>query len=59
MIEKEAYRTHETLPIDTNSYNIQGFDPTVMLPDTPVYKTKEKHKGDYPQGLEEFMKDKE
>lgn len=59
MIEKEAYRTHETLPGDTNSYNIQGFDPTVMLPDTPVYKTKEKHKGDYPQGLEEFMKDKE
>jgi len=31
----------------------------VMLPDTPVYKTKEKHKEDYPQGLENFMKDKE
>ena len=59
MIEKEEYRTYDTLPGDTNSYNIQGFDPMVMLPDTPVYKTKEKHKEDYPQGLEEFMKDKE
>jgi len=59
IIEKEEYRTYETLPGDTNSYNIQGFDPMVMLPDTPVYKTKEKHKEDYPQGLENFMKDKE
>ena len=59
IIEKEEYRTYETLPGDTNSYTIQGFDPMVMLPDTPVYKTKEKHKEDYPQGLENFMKDKE
>ena len=26
MIEKEEYKTYETLPGDTNSYNIQGFD---------------------------------
>ena len=59
IIEKAEFRTYDTLPGDTNSYDIQGFDPMVMLPDTPVYKTKEKHKADYPQGLEEFMKDKE
>jgi len=57
IIEKEEYRTYDTLPGDTNSYNIQGFDPMIMLPDTPVYKTKVKHKEDYPQGLDKFMKD--
>ena len=57
IIEKEEYRTHDVMPIDSTNYSIHGFDPTIMLPDQPVYKTKEKDKTEKPSGLEEFMDD--
>ena len=57
IIEKEEYRTHDTLAMDSTNYSIHGFDPTIMLPDEPVYKTKEKEKSQQPSGLEEFMED--
>lgn len=57
IIEKEAYKTHDVMPYDIDNYSLQGFDPTVMLPDEPVYKTKEKEKKEGKSGLEEFMED--
>ena len=57
IIEKEEYRTHDTLPMDSTNYSIHGFDPTMILPDEPVYKTKEKEKKQGQSGLEEFMED--
>ncbi len=57
IIEKSAYMTHTQLPGDTTAYSIQGFDPTIMLPDEPVYKTKEKVKDHANEGLEVFMED--
>ena len=57
IIEKEEYRTHDVLPMDSTNYSIHGFDPTIILPDEPVYKTKEKEKSQRPSGLEEFMDD--
>ena len=60
IIEKSAYMTHTQLPGDTTAYSIQGFDPTIMLPDEPVIKTKEKVKDHANEGLEVFMnEDKE
>jgi hypothetical protein len=53
LIEKSAYITHTQMPGDDTAYSIQGFDPTIMLPDEPVYKTKEKNKD---SGLSKFMK---
>ena len=55
--EKSAYLTHTQLPGDTTAYSIQGFDPTIMLPDEPVIKTKEKVKDHANEGLEVFMED--
>tara|TARA_E500000318_G_scaffold35686_1_gene34819 strand:+ start:1102 stop:1647 length:546 start_codon:yes stop_codon:yes gene_type:complete len=57
IIEKQEFRTHDTLPVDSQTYSIQGFDATVMLPDEPVYKTKEKEKVEKPTVLEEFMEE--
>ena len=56
MIDGGEYKTHEQMPGDPNTYTFNGqFNPLVMVPDEPVYKTKEKKKN--PKGLEEFMDD--
>jgi len=34
---------------------VQGFDPTIMLPDEDVYKTKKKEPQSKTSGLENFM----
>ena len=60
IIEKSAYMTHTQLPGDTTAFSIHGFDPTIMLRDEPVIKTKEKVKDHANEGLEVFMnEDKE
>jgi len=56
MIDGGEYKTHEQMPGDPNTYTFNGqFNPLVMVPDEPVYKTKEKKK--HRKGLEEFMDD--
>ena len=56
MIDGGEYKTHEVMPGDPETYTFNGqFNPLVMVPDEPVYKTKEKKKS--PKGLEEFMDD--
>ena len=57
VIEKQAYLTYDTLPMDNENYSITGFDATLMLPDEPVYKTKEREKTETKSGLEEFMEE--
>ena len=43
MIDGGEYKTHEQMPGDPNTYTFNGqFNPLVMVPDEPVYKTKEK-----------------
>jgi hypothetical protein len=47
---------YEQMPGDPNTYTFNGqFNPLVMVPDEPVYKTKEKKKNN--KGLEKFMED--
>ena len=55
MIEKQEYVPFITMEGDENSYSVNGFDPTIMLPDEAVYKPKKKNKIDKPSGLENFM----
>ena len=55
LIEKVDYRAFVTMEGDENSYSVNGFDPTIMLPDEAVYKPKKKVKVDKPSGLENFM----
>ena len=56
MIDGGEYKTHEQMPGDPNTYTFNGqFNPLVMVPDEPVYKTKEKKKNN--KGLEKFMED--
>jgi len=56
MIDGGEYKTHNQLPNDPNTYTFNGqFNPLVMLPDQPVYKTKEKKRNT--KGLEKFMED--
>ena len=58
MIDSGEYKTHEQMPGDPNVYTFNGqFNPLVMLPDQPVYKTKEKKKN--PKSLERFMNEDE
>ena len=58
IIDSAEYKTHEQMPGDTEHYSFNGqFNPLVMVPDEPVYKTKEKKKKQ--KGLEEFMEDDE
>ena len=59
VIEKQEYVTYDTLPMDNENYSITGFDATLMLPDEPVYKTKEREKTQTKSGLEEFMEEDE
>ena len=44
-----------TMEHDDTKYSVQGFDPTIMLPDEDVYKPKKKEQPDKPEGLENFM----
>ena len=39
---------------DDTGYTVQGFDPTIMLPDEDVYKPKKKE-NTKTKGLENFM----
>ncbi len=55
LIEKQNYDTFTTMEHDDTKYSVQGFDPTVMLPDEDVYKPKKKEQSDKPEGLENFM----
>ena len=55
LIEKQDYRAFVTMEGDENSYNVSGFDPTIMLPDEDVYKPKKKKPIERKEGLENFM----
>ena len=58
VIDGGEYKTHNQLPNDPNTYTFNGqFNPLVMVPDQPVYKTKEKKKN--PKSLERFMNEDE
>ena len=54
IIEKSNYELFVTMEGDDNSYTIQGFDPTIMLPEEDVYKPKKKESAKR-KGLENFM----
>ena len=54
MIENQQYESWTTMDGDDASYNVQGFDPNLMLPDEDVYKPKKKST-DKSKGLETFM----
>ena len=55
MIEKQDYDMFTTMEHDDTKYSVQGFDPTIMLPDEDVYKPKKKEQSDKAEGLENFM----
>ena len=55
MIENQEYINYVTLEGDDTKYSVQGFDPTIMLPDEAVYKTKKKEPQTKTEGLENFM----
>ena len=55
LIEKQNYDLFSTMEHDDSKYSIQGFDPTIMLPDEDVYKPKKKEQPNKPEGLENFM----
>ena len=58
VIEKQAYLTYDTLPMDNENYSITGFDATLMLPDEfPVYKTKNVKRQKPNLVYEEFMEE--
>ena len=60
MIENRQYETFTVNEGDETIYDVQGFDPDIMLPDEDVYKVKKKKKETLPEGLETFMdEDKE
>ena len=44
MISKQEYVPFTTLDGDTSKYNVEGFDPNVMVPEEAVYKPKKKKK---------------
>ena len=54
MIEKSSYESWTTMEGDDTGYIVQGFDPTIMLPEEDVYKPKKKE-GTKTKGLEKFM----
>ena len=60
IIENRQYETFTVNEGDETIYDVQGFDPDIMLPDEDVYKVKKKKKETLPEGLETFMdEDKE
>ena len=58
MIENVSYQSWTVNEGDTNHYSVQGFDPSVMLPDEDVYKPKKKIVNKI-KGLENFMEEDE
>ena len=54
MIEKNSYTSYITMDGDDTVYQVDGFDPTVMLPDEDIYKPK-KAETSTKKGLENFM----
>ena len=58
MISKQDFTAWTTMEGDDSGYSVRGFDPSVMLPDEDVYKTK-KSENVKKKGLEEFMESKE
>ncbi len=42
MISKQDFQAFTTMEGDDTGYSVQGFDPTIMLPDDDVYKPKKK-----------------
>tara|TARA_E500000318_G_scaffold66992_2_gene61777 strand:+ start:7366 stop:7911 length:546 start_codon:yes stop_codon:yes gene_type:complete len=58
MIEKQQFESYVVNEGDDTPYDIQGFDPTIMLPDEDVYKTKSsKEKVKNKSGLENYMEE--
>ena len=58
IIESDNYETYTTMEGDDTVYSVQGFDPTLMLPDEDVYKPKKKETTKT-KGLENFMENNE
>ena len=40
MISKQQYQAYVTMEGDDTGYSVRGFDPNLMVPDEPVFKTK-------------------
>ena len=57
MCIRDRYETFTVNEGDETIYDVQGFDPDIMLPDEDVYKVKSKQKSTLPEGLEEFMEE--
>ena len=55
MIEKHEFTSFTTMEGDNTTYQVGGFDPTIMLPDEDVYKPKKKETQKTAKGLETFM----
>ena len=56
MIENRQYETFTVNEGDETIYDVQGFDPDIMLPDEDVYVVKKKEKKEEEsEGLETFM----
>jgi hypothetical protein len=56
IIEKQDFVAWTTMEGDNASYSVTGFDPNIMVPDEPVYKTK-KSEPKVKKSLEKFMDD--
>ena len=55
IIENRQYETFTVNEGDETIYDVQGFDPDIMLPDEDVYVVKKKEKKEETEGLETFM----
>ena len=56
IIENRQYETFTVNEGDDTIYDVQGFDPDIMLPDEDVYVVKKKEKKEEEtEGLETFM----
>ena len=55
MIEKGSYESWTTMEGDSQTYQVGGFDPLIMLPEEDVYKPKKKETTRKKKGLETFM----
>ena len=54
MISKQQYQAYVTMEGDDTGYSVRGFDPNLMVPDEPVFKTKSNEETKK-KGLENFM----
>ena len=55
IIENRQYETFTVNEGDDTIYDVQCFDPDIMLPDEDVYVVKKKEKKEETEGLETFM----